>query len=71
MISIKTRKNELAFVYRDESTNKIEDINESYNDSIISSFDTKKKLKIETFKVTKNGYKMGERFLKLSLILLN
>lgn len=69
----KQNKNEDAFVYKDENTNKIEgflylkieDIDENYNNSIIPIFAAKKRLKIGTFKITKNGYKMGERFLKI------
>jgi len=43
---------------------KIEGENESYHD-IQPPFDKRKRLKIGTFKVTSNGYKIGERFLKI------
>lgn len=49
----------LAFLYV-----KIEDQHENYND-IEPSFVKKKRLKIGTFKVISNGYKLGERFLKI------
>jgi predicted nucleic acid-binding protein len=49
----------LAFLYI-----KIEDINENYSD-IEPRFDSKKRLKIGTFKVISNGFKLGERFLKI------
>jgi hypothetical protein len=42
----------------------VEDENESYSD-IIPAFTRKRRLKIGTFKVTGNGYKIGERFLKI------
>src|SRR6185369_15365819 len=42
---------------------KVEDTEENYSD-IIPSFGKKRRLKIGTFKVTSNGYKIGERFLK-------
>lgn len=48
-----------AFLYL-----KIEDKNEPYND-IEPAFFAKKRLKIGTFKVMLNGYKLGERFLKV------
>jgi predicted nucleic acid-binding protein len=43
---------------------KREDENENYS-NISPAFQTKKRLKIGTFKVTANGYKIGERFLKI------
>lgn len=49
----------LAFLYL-----KIEAEDEHYLD-IDPSFESKKRLKIGTFKVTSNGYKIGERFLKI------
>jgi len=49
----------LAFLYV-----KIEDQHESYH-NIEPSFEKKRRLKIGTFKVISNGYKLGERFLKI------
>ncbi|MES2703184.1 MAG: PIN domain-containing protein [Bacteroidota bacterium] len=43
---------------------KVEDENENYSD-INPAFTRKRRLKIGTFKVTGNGYKIGERFLKI------
>lgn len=43
---------------------KTEDKNENYSD-IDPIFKPKKRLKIGTFKVTSNGFKIGERFLKI------
>lgn len=43
---------------------KVEDENENYSD-INPVFKRKKRLKIGTFKVTSNGFKIGERFLKI------
>lgn len=43
---------------------KVEDESENYSD-ITPIFERKKRLKIGTFKVTSNGYKIGERFLKI------
>jgi len=43
---------------------KVEDTNESYAD-ITPVFTRKKRLKVGTLKVTANGYKIGERFLKI------
>lgn len=43
---------------------KVEDENENYSD-ITPSFSRKRRLKIGTFKVTSNGFKIGERFLKI------
>lgn len=48
-----------AFLYL-----KIEDENEPYPD-INPQFSRKKRLKIGTFKVVLNGYKLGERFIKI------
>lgn len=49
----------IAFLYL-----KIEDENEVYSD-ISPVFKKSRRLKIGTFKVTANGYKIGERFLKI------
>lgn len=49
----------LAFLYL-----KIENVTENYSD-ITPSFAPKKRLKIGTFKVSLNGFKLGERFLKI------
>lgn len=49
----------LAFLYL-----KIENEKENYSD-ITPPFSKKKRLKVGTFKVTLNGYKLGERFLKI------
>jgi len=49
----------LAFLYL-----KIEDEREPYPD-IFPAFARKRRLKIGTFKVAMNGYKLGERFLKI------
>lgn len=43
---------------------KVEDETENYSD-ITPAFPKKRRLKIGTFKVTANGYKIGERFLKI------
>jgi predicted nucleic acid-binding protein len=43
---------------------KVEDQNENYTD-VNPIFSKRKRLKIGTFKVTGNGYKIGERFLKI------
>lgn len=43
---------------------KVEDENENYSD-ITPALPKKRRLKIGTFKVTGNGYKIGERFLKI------
>jgi hypothetical protein len=48
-----------AFLYL-----KIEDIDEQYND-VLPPFNPAKRLKIGTFKVTRNGARLGERFLKI------
>lgn len=49
----------VAFLYV-----KIEERNECYSD-IVPTFNPAKRLKIGTFKVISNGYKLGERFLKI------
>lgn len=43
---------------------KVEDENENYSD-VSPMFTKRKRLKVGTFKVTSNGYKIGERFLKI------
>jgi hypothetical protein len=54
-----SNKKVMAFLYL-----KPEDTKESYAD-ITPAFTPKKRLKIGTFKVILNGYKLGERFLKI------
>ena len=49
----------LSFLYL-----KTEDNNENYSD-IIPAFPPKKRLKIGTFKVINNGFRLGERFIKV------
>lgn len=49
----------VAFLYL-----KVEDRQEPYND-IVPPFPLKKRIKIGTFKVELNGFKIGERFLKI------
>lgn len=49
----------LSFLYL-----KIEDENENYS-NIVPNFPQKKRLKIGTFKVINNGFRLGERFLKI------
>jgi predicted nucleic acid-binding protein len=49
----------VAFLYL-----KVEGANENYSD-ITPAFGVKRRLKIGTFKVELNGYKLGERFLKI------
>jgi len=49
----------LSFLYL-----KVEDRNEIYTD-ITPSFTPKKRLKIGTFKVINNGFRLGERFMKI------
>ena len=49
----------LSFLYL-----KIEDKNEPYSD-IEPPFSPKKRLKIGTFKVINNGFRLGERFMKI------
>jgi predicted nucleic acid-binding protein len=64
------KSDEICYVcYQDEILSaflyiKVEDVGEAYND-IIPPFASKKRLKIGTFKVAANGYKIGERFLKI------
>ncbi len=49
----------LSFLYL-----KVEDIDEKYVD-ITPAFSSKKRLKIGTFKVINNGFRLGERFMKI------
>lgn len=49
----------LSFLYL-----KVEDKNENYTD-ILPTFAAKKRLKIGTFKVINNGFRLGERFMKI------
>lgn len=49
----------LSFLYL-----KVEDFHENYSD-IIPTFAPKKRLKVGTFKVINNGFRLGERFLKV------
>lgn len=49
----------LSFLYL-----KVEDKDEVYSD-IIPSFSSKKRLKVGTFKVINNGFRLGERFMKI------
>jgi len=49
----------VAFLYL-----KVEEAEENYRD-ILPAFSPKRRLKIGTFKVEMNGYKIGERFLKI------
>lgn len=49
----------LSFLYL-----KVEDKNESYLD-IMPTFNPKKRLKVGTFKVINNGFRLGERFMKI------
>jgi len=64
------KSNEPAYVFLDSGQTlaflyvKKEDENEDYSD-ISPVFPRKKRLKIGTFKVELNGYKLGERFLKI------
>ena len=64
------KSDEIAYVCRSENAItaflylKIEDVNEAYPD-ISPVFQPKRRLKIGTFKVILNGYKLGERFLKI------
>lgn len=51
--------NVCAFLYL-----KLESIDENYSD-IVPAFTPKRRLKIGTLKVTLNGYKIGERFVKI------
>jgi len=43
---------------------KVEDKDENYSD-ISPAFDSKKRLKVGTFKVINNGFRLGERFIKI------
>lgn len=64
------KSEEIAYVCKsDDKINaflylKIEGEDEPYSD-IIPAFGKKRRLKIGTFKVTLNGYKLGERFIKI------
>jgi predicted nucleic acid-binding protein len=64
------KADEIAYVcYSDNELSsflyiKVEDDNENYAD-IVPNFPRKKRLKIGTLKVTSNGFKIGERFLKI------
>lgn len=58
-VSKNEKDNILAFLYL-----KTEDQNENYND-INPNFQPKKRMKIGTFKVALNGFRLGERFLKI------
>lgn len=49
----------LSFLYL-----KIEDVNEPYTD-ISPTFPPKRRLKVGTFKVINNGFRLGERFMKI------
>lgn len=59
-VCISEKKETLAFLYL-----KFEDEREPYAD-ITPQFTAKRRLKIGTFKVAMNGYKLGERFLKIA-----
>lgn len=68
---LEKKSNEPIYVSKDENNNiqaflylKVEDSNENYSD-IEPIFQPKKRLKIETFKVALNGFRLGERFLKI------
>lgn len=65
------KANEPIYVSKDENDNilaflyiKVENQNENYTD-IDPIFQPKKRLKIGTFKVILNGFRLGERFLKI------
>jgi predicted nucleic acid-binding protein len=65
------KSDEIAYVCNSEDGHilaflflKVEDQNENYSD-ITPQFSPKRRLKIGTFKVISNGYKLGERFLKI------
>ncbi|WP_295121226.1 PIN domain-containing protein [uncultured Chitinophaga sp.] len=66
----KRKSDEIAYVcYQNDVLSaflflKVEGQDENYAD-IVPVFTKKKRLKIGTFKVTSNGYKLGERFLKI------
>jgi predicted nucleic acid-binding protein len=55
----KSQDHIIAFLYL-----KLEDVNENYSD-ITPNFSRKKRLKIGTFKVSLNPFKLGERFIKI------
>jgi hypothetical protein len=65
------KSEEIAYVCRDEKNDviaflylKVEGIDENYGD-IRPTFKRKKRLKVGTFKVVLNGFKLGERFVKI------
>jgi hypothetical protein len=65
------KADEVAYICRSENSKiiaflyvKKEGVDENYND-IEPAFTPKKRLKIGTLKVNSNGYKIGERFLKI------
>lgn len=64
------KSEEIAYIYKSDGKIsaflylKTEDQNETYED-IEPLFSKKKRLKIGTFKVVLNGYKLGERFIKI------
>jgi predicted nucleic acid-binding protein len=64
------KSDEIAYIcYEDEQVMaflflKVEDADENYQ-NISPKFEKKRRLKIGTFKVTLNGFKLGERFLKI------
>ncbi|HMJ67364.1 MAG TPA: PIN domain-containing protein [Cyclobacteriaceae bacterium] len=64
------KADEICYVcYQDQAVSaflfvKVEEENEVYRD-IAPAFEPKRRLKIGTFKVILNGYKLGERFLKI------
>ncbi|MDD4209959.1 MAG: PIN domain-containing protein [Bacteroidales bacterium] len=66
----KSKSDEISYVcYQDNQLSaflylKVEGEEDNYND-IFPVFSKKKRLKIGTFKVSSNGYKIGERFLKI------
>lgn len=66
----KKKSDEISYVcYQNDTLSaflfvKTEDENESYSD-ITPAFTKKRRLKIRTFKVTSNGFKIGEGFLKI------
>jgi hypothetical protein len=65
------KADESAYIYKDSKERimaflylKVENENEDYSD-ITPTFRRKRRLKVGTFKVILNGYKLGERFLKI------
>ena len=64
------KADEVAYICHDDNNIaaflyiKVEDENENYSD-IEPGFKKKKRLKIGTFKVASNGFRIGERFLKI------